>query len=728
MARFVSICCSCDYAFSITCPALKVPVAPTQTSPSNGCVLSDLSLSTTYTPIWAYGDTQIAINGRLATDANMCNLLVTCCISRSCPCIQYDLCAYPEMFVPGVFYAQFRQVTASYEVSPYSTPCCFCTRQQCYLSTSPPFVNNSNCQSIALTSANGTSGVVNVARFEFSCTCDFACVEYDCCYPVNGSNCTITFCEMKCVSGNIRLAGTYWFRTSSLPRYNSACQCTSLPCSYCIFGCSYIFALACDVPCSSCTFCSNLALYGLYSPTNGFQNCANKTISFKFEVSCDCTFTTGVLTACGPYNVFIPRTCFTCLACQHFVRMCVLCGATPFVQCSTWNNVVLPNGLTTSNLCTWTPDVNYAISSGTITTNNVIAVLGIGGGGPGECLPDCDCWNSTSCNPAGSFWNCTFRTPAAGGSGFVCFGTIEGKCGCQYTMIPAAQMPGCLCNCSCLQAYAYGGNETYITCLLGCTCICHTNGLPSIFELKTADGVAKILTICAPGGCCCGIGGNCGAFPAYRGEYYLHPFGCRVECGVVYEGCWGGSKGSGPCLVFCCFPCINTLSVYDDCARYPLNRSVGYCCYTTLSCSCQFLAAIICNTCCIFVESSGGGTLKNNTYGYGGFPARMCVAGILNITPICPNTSGFGFGAGGPGSCSYVCYASTITSSACYRMYCSLQFYPFTGYGGGGGGGMLWLCHHAYACCPHKGGSCDADTRSCTWGKSGLIAFACQGF
>src|SRR5210317_2666417 len=90
MARYTSMGCGCNFAYTISCPALKIPERPCTTGPAAGTFITGAnSICSCTTALWAFGGVQCAINADLATDPDFNNILITCCVLKTCPCIQF---------------------------------------------------------------------------------------------------------------------------------------------------------------------------------------------------------------------------------------------------------------------------------------------------------------------------------------------------------------------------------------------------------------------------------------------------------------------------------------------------------------------------------------------------------------------------------------------------------------------------------------------------------------
>lgn len=741
MSRFVSQCCQCSFSYGITCPQLKVPIQPEIVGcASAGCagILPDLSLNQCGNEVWAFGDTLSAVNGIVTgADSSLdANCTHACCFTRTCPCIQYNLCNCCEVYAnPGTYYHRIRYVTESFEVSEFSNPGCFRIVQPEYVTVACTW--NKDQQNVCACVQNtSTSGVNQCVTFEVAQDSDFSCILYT-------QDCTGTCVTQKAnlnfatglnpnACGEYLSAGTTLYtRTKSYGGFTCQCVITSQRSTVGITGDLFVFAL-CDAvgfdPIVEGNCC--IQLYATYTPSNGYCILSSIDTSYKFEVSPFCNFCSDVVTCCGCLNIFI-RKCDlggagSCA--DYYVRACLInsCIAPPVVTCVRLGNVTT----TTIPACSTCPYssgalITYGVSN-TINWTGPIVAMGIGSGRPGATqVTSPMCCTSQSNTVACTVGYCQFLTQVG-------WGTQSG----QMVICKLENPNGCLNGCTfCLFASdAHWGSWVCFNC---------ASSVESYFCIANSDICVISCAIGSmPGGGSFNQATCCLPFKIYQVAASLGSTGIVkldsdqtsvVSTGVVYFNCCNVRGG-------CCqqFP----HACYAD--RIP-GKLISYCCGGGLEDlappgGCSYSRSSFCDPVTPFCVTSNN-PIGLNLYGLGGPGAIWCVCN--NICCVggaqinCVPCRGFGFGAGGPavpgitGQCITAAGVNDVGTGC--RYFTCISGSQFIWHGclavahscngrlmkfGGGGGGMLFLCNHYSAYCDEA-----------SWkGRPGLMLFACQGY
>lgn len=762
--RYTSQGCNCSFSYDITCPQLKVPNKPQITCPAAGCILTGYGLAQRGNAIWAFGDTLSAVNGIVTGADSALDAACThaCCFTRCQPCVEYNLCTCPEVYDNvGTYYHRIRYVTASYEVSDFSDPGCFCIGLTCYCSRPCNLeynVNNiNNCPYTC-----GSCQVIKCIIFESSVDSDFATIA-------NTVTCTgscLPACDNVVTSSGLNpdSNGTYlsagstiYSRVCTVGGYN--CDETSVSPVSChtVPGCLYVFAL-CDGANSenaSAEGCCCIQLYSIYQINCGFGGIPAQGMCFKYDVSPFCDFCSDIVTRCGPYNVFIKKTELAGGgACpNYYVRSCVLgtssCLAPQFVRCVNLGNV------TRTCITAWcnNPDCNYGrCCAGTINWPGKIVLFEVGGGGVGSitlglCCSQCSggggyVTSTCSSNLNPNAYECIWKCLKPGVSGCLKIVELENKNGCCYFLLAGHGHCGSLRDFSC----SYGCSS--YMCICGDSCYCTG---------EATCGVGGMCGVVCPSAVTCTFPIRCIQIETFNGKsgniLCLDSETTRCNIAATYFAlcyselkcmctddkiCTVGGLGTTKCGFFAQLG-LRDSDVNDrinDCFR---DRRTGHWCGSndmgsmTCECgtiwsrpfSCEERDACFCDR-----EATGKPNPHMNLWGLGGFAARICVKancgtqGYGCICGVCNPTQGFGYGAGGP-SFSYqkgVC--AHASSEWLNNEWCCDLCYPYSGQAGVcscESGVKIWPGN----CCSNIGCSCPWALRMPSGGSAGIL-FLCN--
>jgi len=755
MARFVSQCCSCSFSYDITCPQLKIPQKPTIigcAAAACAATIPCLYLEQCGNAIWAYGDTIAAVNGIITGNCSCLDASCTsaCCLVKTCPCIQYDLSCCCQVYAnPGTYYHRIRYVTASFEISEFSEPGCFCIKQSCYIPICcSGLTRNINTITYQCNNA-GTVGVNQCVSIEIASDCNFSSIISTCSIADSSS------CCIKCNSsiaynsllnpnsgGQYSGVGTYYTRITTYGGYSCQCVGISTTKEICLAGDIHTFALCSALDDSNC-----IQLFATYRHDLTYNTLPTRDTIYKFEVSPFCDFCSNVVTACGSSNVYIAKSSLGGAGgcANYFVRTCLLNNtiAPTIVRCVRLGNVTYPIVSIDCN----NPACNTGrCCSGTINWTGPIAIYGIGSGGVGSINCPCNMCEGTSCaNPIAvqQYWSIS-----SGGSGYICSCLLQNPGGC---------LNGCT---FCLVAgYPNCGSFRCTTCQCG---------NPSYFC------IASVLCVIANGAEADGAGGLCGARNNPQGQCYP-PSGYQIASihgpsGNIKSaaGCCGTADFDEGILYNCCHVRTSCCTyVACDCTINPEGIYAGTCAESCISgvlvsyycvdlsgpcCICNYACCCFPAITCVFCRMCGGADAQLNSYGLGGPGAVFAICnGALadcslcksNVLLQCNAKRGFGFGAGGPSisdnaySYNYFSCSWSYSYSGCAALCCAGGlagwwipcYFGFQQCSGrirgwaGGAGGMLFMCN--YRC---SGTYITSYGMECWQGRQGMIVMACQNY